>query len=191
MRRVKTKARLPRKIHRATAERPAPPPSAPPGRRAVVGMLEWFRPGDKDRVDLVLDDLAKLGVQELRTGICWADCHTPEGDAWYSWLLPHLAQRVNVLPCVVHTPLSLSVVPKTSSPPNDPKAFGDFIDTVITRFGECFEWIELWNEPNNLREWDVTYDPYWFKFSEMIGAAAYWARHRGKKTVLGGMSPID
>src|SRR5436853_7735152 len=62
---------------------------------------------------------------------------------------------------------------------------------MITRFGKHFEWVELWNEPNNLRGWDVTLDPYWFKFSEMIGAAAYWVKQRGKKTVLGGLCPID
>src|SRR5699024_10390568 len=28
-------------------------------------------------------------------------------------------------------------------------------------------------------------------FSQMIRMAAYWAQHRGKKTLLGGMSPID
>src|SRR5690606_36882564 len=31
----------------------------------------------------------------------------------------------------------------------------------------------------------------WLKFAEMIGGAAHWARKRGKKAVLGGMSPID
>ncbi|MDX5347076.1 MAG: SDR family NAD(P)-dependent oxidoreductase, partial [Hymenobacteraceae bacterium] len=36
-----------------------------------------------------------------------------------------------------------------------------------------------------------TLDKNWFKFAEMIGGAAYWAQQRGKKTVLGGMSPID
>ena len=54
-----------------------------------------------------------------------------------------------------------------------------------------FEYVELWNEPNNLSEWDWTLDPHWTRFGEMIGGAAYWARQRGKKTVLGGMSPID
>src|SRR5690606_8559449 len=39
--------------------------------------------------------------------------------------------------------------------------------------------------------WDVQLDPDWLKFAEMIGGAAHWARRRGKKTVLGGMSPTD
>jgi CDP-paratose 2-epimerase len=154
-------------------------------------MLEWFRPGEHDRVDRVLDDLQTLGVNSLRTGISWADWHTPEGEPWYAWLFPQLSRRVEVLPCFLYTPPSWGVAPKTSAPPQDPHTYAHFIDLMIKRFGKHFEYVELWNEPNNLREWDVSLDPYWFKFSEMVGAAAYWARQCGKKTVLGGMSPID
>src|SRR3954469_4476210 len=157
-----------------------------------LGMLEWFRPGEHDRVDRVLDDMATLGVSELRTGISWADVCTPEGEAWYAWLLPQLARHVNVLPCFVDTPPGWGVAPKTSAPPGNLKSYADFLDVLITRFGRYFEWIELWNEPNDPRKWDAAeLDPYWWKFSEMIGNAAYWAQHRGKKTVLGGMKPID
>ncbi|HEX8525195.1 MAG TPA: NAD-dependent epimerase/dehydratase family protein [Tepidisphaeraceae bacterium] len=154
-------------------------------------MLEWFRPGDHDRVDQVLEDLNALGVSSLRTGISWADWHTPEGEAWYAWLFPQLSRRLEVLPCFLYTPPSWGVAPKCSAPPQDPRSYADFMDLMIKRFGKHFEYVELWDEPNNLREWDVALDPYWFKFSEMVGAAAYWAKQCGKKTVLGGMSPID
>lgn len=167
--------------------------NAPPLRRGepVVGMLEWFRPGEQARVQRVLADLHTLGIKELRTGVSWADWHTLAGQAWYDWLIPTLARHVRVLPCFVYTPPSWGVTPKTSAPPKNPKCYADFLDTMITRFGEHFEYVELWNEPNNLREWDVTLDPYWYIFSDMIGSAAYWARRRGKKTVLGGMAPVD
>jgi CDP-paratose 2-epimerase len=98
---------------------------------------------------------------------------------------------VNLLPCFVDTPPSWGVAPKTSAPPGNLKVYADFLDTVITRYGKYFEWVELWNEPNDPRKWDQELDPYWVKFSEMIGNAAHWAHHRGKKTVLGGMRPID
>jgi CDP-paratose 2-epimerase len=168
--------------------RPAPTPRPKSSR---IGMLEWFRPGEHDRVDRVLDDLAALGVSELRTGISWADWHTPEGEAWYAWLFPQLARRVNLLPCFLYTPPSWAVAPKTSSPPRELRKYADFLDQMVSRFGKYFDWVELWNEPNNLREWDVTLDPYWFGFSEMVGAAAYWMKQLGKKTALGGLSPID
>jgi len=175
-----------RRSNRSTALAVRPPQSG-----ATIGMLEWFRPGEHERVEQVLADLKTLGIRELRTGVSWADWYTPEGEAWYAWLLPELARHVNLLPCFVHTPPSWAIENKTSAPPRDLRAYANFLDVVITRFGEHFEWIELWNEPNNGREWDFSLDPYWLKFAEMIGSAAYWARQRGKKTVLGGMSPID
>ena len=159
--------------------------------KPVVGVVEWFRPGEHERVERVLADIKALGIRELRTGVSWADSYTPEGDAWYTWLLPRLARDVNLLPCFLYTPPSLGIVPKTASPPRDPRAFADWLDQMITRFGEHFEWVELWNEPNNLREWDVTLDPEWLRFCAMVGGAAYWAKERGKKTVLAGLSPID
>ena len=156
-----------------------------------LGLLEWFRPGEEDRVEQVLQDLDRLGVTRLRTGISWAEYHTPAGAAWYQWLFPRLAARVEILPCFLYTPPSLGIRPKVSSPPKVPRAYADWLDEIITRYGACFEYVELWNEPNNLSEWDWTLDPNWLVFCEMIGAAAYWARQRGKKTVLGGMAPVD
>jgi CDP-paratose 2-epimerase len=163
----------------------------PDGLPGHFGMVEWFRPGEYGRVEQVLSDMNRIGARRLRTGISWADWYASGGEAWYEWLIPRLAQEVELLPCVLYTPPSIGIEPKTSSPPQRPKDYADFIDLFITRFGVHFEYLELWNEPNNLSEWDWTLDPHWSKFGEMIGAAAYWAKKRGKKTVLGGMSPID
>jgi CDP-paratose 2-epimerase len=165
--------------------------SKPKSRGARIGFVEWFRPGEYDRVESVVTDLTALGVQALRTRVCWADWHTSEGDGWYAWLFPRLAKDFDILPCFLYTPPSLGVVPKFSSPPQNAKAYADFIDVMITRFGEYFDWIELWNEPNNPHEWDSRMDPQWHIFSEMVGGAAYWAKERGKKTVLPGLWPTD
>jgi CDP-paratose 2-epimerase len=154
-------------------------------------VVEWFRPGEHDRVRQALDDISRLGVRRLRTGISWADSHTDEGERWFDWLIPRLAREVELLPCFLYTPPSLGIAARTNSPPREPKAYADFIDTMITRFGDYFEWVELWNEPNNIREWDYVIDNDWSIFSEMVGGAAHWARHRGKKIVLGGLSPVD
>jgi CDP-paratose 2-epimerase len=166
-------------------------PHVRPGRTPRIGLAEWFRPGDREHAEAVLEDLKTLGVEDLRTAVCWADWYTSEGDGWYAWLLPRLARQVKILPCFVDTPPCLGIVPKTSAPPQTPKAYADFIDVMITRFGEYFDWVELWNQPNNQNQWDSRIDPDWHIFSEMIGGAAYWARERGKKTVLPGMWPAD
>lgn len=161
------------------------------GSLPAVGAIEWFRPGEHDRVERVLAELERLQIHHLRTGFSWADYHTGAGQRWYDWLMPRLAREVDVLPCFVYTPPSLGIEPKTASPPRNPRDFADFIDQIITLHGDCFEWVELWNEPNNLNDWDWRMDQGWAIFREMVAAAANWCHQRGKKTVLGGMCPTD
>jgi CDP-paratose 2-epimerase len=156
-----------------------------------IGLLQWFHIGEERLVEQVLEDMSKLGVSKLRTGVSWADYLRPGGEEFYTRLLTRLAEEVEVIPCFAYTPPSLGAAPRTSAYPRDPKWYADFIDHVITKNGAHFEYVELWNEPNNLSEWDWTLDPAWLKFSEMAGGAAYWAKQRGKKTILGGMSPVD
>jgi CDP-paratose 2-epimerase len=161
------------------------------GSRPVLGILEWLRPGEEDRVERLLADLKTIGVEELRTGISWADWHTEGGERWYGWLLPRLAREVNILPCFHYTPPCLGITAQVCSPPRDPKQYADFLDVFITRFGSHFEWVELWNQPKNPLEWDAALDPQWLIFCEMVGGAAHWAQKRGKKTVLGASGPMD
>ncbi len=160
-------------------------------RASALGLTEYFRPGEQARVRRALDDMAALGVTRLRTALSWAQWHAPGGPQWYDWLLPRLAARVEVLPMVHYTPPSLGVAPKSSAPPRRPRDYADFIDTVITRYGRYFDYLELWNEPNNVNDWDYLHDPDWAIFCDMVGAAAYWAQKRGKKTVLPGTCPTD
>ena len=159
--------------------------------RPVFGILEWLRPGEEERVEQLLADLKAIGANELRTGISWADWHREGGQDWYAWLLPRLAREVEVLPCFHYTPPTLGIAPNICSPPRDPKQYADFLDVFITRFGQHFEWVELWNKPKNPLEWDTTLDPNWLIFCEMVGGAAHWAQKRGKKTVLGASGPMD
>lgn len=156
-----------------------------------IGILEWFRPGEYKRVEQSIQDLRKLGVKHLRTGISWADWHLEGTPEWYDWLLPKLAENLEILPCLLYTPPSMGEVAKTSSPPTNLKAYADFLDTILKRYGDHFEWVELWNEPNNRLEYDFTLDYSWEKFATMIKMASYWAKQCNKKTLLGGMSPID
>lgn len=159
--------------------------------QARIGVLEWLRPGEYERAEKTLNDLQALNITRLRSGVSWADWHTSAGREWFDWFIPRVAQQLEFLPCVSYTPPSLGVEAKTSAPPRNPKDYADFIDTLITHYGEYFEWIELWNEPNNLNDWDWRLDPDWAVFSQMIGMASHWAKQRGKKTVLAGMCPTD
>ncbi|SDK75773.1 CDP-paratose 2-epimerase [Salinimicrobium catena] len=157
----------------------------------VLGILEWFRPGEYEEVKNAIADLKRLGITHLRTGISWADWYVEGTEEWYDWLFKELEPHVEILPCFLYTPPSIGEMQKTSAPPKDLKAYADFIDVMINKYGNYFEWVELWNEPNNKIEYDFTLDYSWNKFAKMISMAANWAKERGKKTLLGGMSPID
>src|SRR3954466_15333216 len=58
-----------------------------------LGLVEWFRPGEYERVESVLADARTLGIRHLRTGVSWADWYASEGDGWYAWLLPRLSSE--------------------------------------------------------------------------------------------------
>ncbi len=95
------------------------------------------------------------------------------------------------MPCVHYTPPSISRTGRSSGPPERLRDYADFIDQMLTRYGEHFEAVELWNEPNNLLDWDWRVDPQSELFCEMVGAAAHWVRERGFRAVLGGPCPFD
>lgn len=155
----------------------------------ALGVVQWFRFGDREHVEQILSDLSALGVHQLRTGVSWADYHRPGGVEWYDWLMPRVAEAVEVLPCFMYTPPSIAMTPKSSAPPQNPQDYANFLDLAITRYGVFFNWLELWNDPSNINHWDWRLDPDWNIFCEMISKAAYWARQRGKRTVLAGVSP--
>jgi len=156
-----------------------------------LGFVEWFRMGDRAHVDTAIDKMRAAGVRRLRTQISWAEYHTEDAEQWYDWLLPRLGAAFDVMPCFHYTPPSLSRTGRSSGAPERLRDFADFVDVILTRHGQHIEAVELWNEPNNLLDWDWRADPDHALFSEMIGDAAYWVRERGFPVVLGGPSPFD
>jgi len=158
-----------------------------------IGVCQWFHFDAHDDLERSIELLDDLGVRHLRTGISWADFHRPGGRRWYDHQMARLRDAgLEVLLSVWHTPPSISEGGHCASPPRDLKAFADFIDQVIDLYGDCFAALELWNEPNNRYKWDFeVYDPDWRKFATMISNAAWWARARGRTTVLGGAAPAD
>lgn len=161
--------------------------------REKIGICQWFHFQDYDAVDRTIDLMHELGAKHLRTGVSWADYFRPNGKAWYDWQMRRLAESgLEVLLSVWHTPPSIAEDSTCNSPPRRLRDYADFIDRLITDYGRAFAALELWNEPNNRLKWDFPrHDPDWQKFGAMIGDAAYWAKQRGRQTVLGGMIPVD
>ncbi|WP_027487595.1 NAD-dependent epimerase/dehydratase family protein [Allorhizobium undicola] len=165
--------------------------SEDPARACRFGFVEWFRPGEYARSEEVLADILAAGASHLRTHLSWAEYLAPGGEEWFDWLIPRLGAAIDLLPCLHYTPPSLSRTGRSSGAPRVLKDYADFVDHILTRYGAWFTHVELWNEPNNLLDWDWREDPEFDLFCEMVGAAAYWARHRGFKPVLGGPCPFD
>ena len=155
------------------------------------GFVEWFRPGEHERVERALSDMQECGARHLRTHLSWAEYHAEGGAEWYDWLLPRLGHEIDLLPCVHYTPPSLSRTGRASGPPQELRSYADFIDGILTRHGRHFTHVELWNEPNNLLDWDWRVDTDHALFCEMVGGAAHWINQRGWKAVLGGPCPFD
>jgi CDP-paratose 2-epimerase len=156
-----------------------------------LGIVQYFHMGDHAAVERTIDAAAQLPIKHLRTSISWCDWLSEGGEEWYGWLLPKLTAAVDVLPCFLYTPPELGLMPKTSSPPRDPQAYGEFVEMVLRKHPNRFAYVELWNEPNNYIEWDWTVDPEWTIFAEMIAGASSRASALGVQSVLGGMSPFD
>ncbi|MEX0654217.1 MAG: hypothetical protein WD534_18415 [Phycisphaeraceae bacterium] len=167
--------------------------TSPPPMHEKLGVCQWFHYQDQPAVHRTIDAMHALGVKHLRTGVSWADFHRPDGAAWCDWQMKRLAEAdLEVLVSIWHTPPSIAEGDGCASPPRRLNDYADFIAQIIDTWGDCFGALELWNEPNNLLKWDFErYDPQWAKFARMIAAAARAAKQRGKRTVLGGMMPVD
>src|SRR5690606_13276840 len=154
--------------------------------RDRFGLCQWFHYEDHRTVERTVELLQELGVRRLRTGISWADWHRPQGEQWYRWQMDQL-QDFEVLLSIWHTPPSLAENEKASGPPRRLRDYADFIGQVIGEFGDQFECLELWNEPNNRLKWDFPdCDPQWEKFGTMIREAAATAAALHTPIVLGG-----
>lgn len=160
-------------------------------KQPILGVVEWFGPGEQHLVESSIQALESLGIHHIRVGLPWADWYTPEGRDGYEWLIRVLSRRLTVLPSLVYVPPSLGAIEGVSSPPENPKAFAEFVDTLTQSFGDVFEWIELPSEPDHTSAWDWRLDPRGRIFSEIIGSAAYRCQQRGIGTVLGGVRPAD
>ncbi|HET8574798.1 MAG TPA: hypothetical protein VFM02_01335 [Candidatus Paceibacterota bacterium] len=135
--------------------------------------------------------LQERGIENVRTGLPWAEWVAPGGRAFIAWSIrQYHAAGFKILPCLMFTPPHLGLVPVINSPPKDPMDFAVFVNEVCHELGDCFDFLELWNEWNLDTDWDPKLDPTLARFSEMIMLGTMVGKHHGKEIVLGGMSNI-
>jgi hypothetical protein len=98
-----------------------------------MGICQWFHFGDERRLEVAVEWLERLGVQEVRTGISWAESHLPGALDWFDTMLSALAP-FRVCATLCFTPPSRGVRADHTSPPIDPSEFTDFAATIVERY---------------------------------------------------------
>jgi CDP-paratose 2-epimerase len=156
-----------------------------------LGLVQWFRPGEYARAKAVIEDLLALNIRHLRTAFAWTDYQTPEGLAWFDWLIPTIASHCELLPCFTCTPPSTGTATTAVQPPCDASTFPHFVEKMIRDYGAHFEWLEIGNPLDDRAAWDWRLETSWENFSRLVGDAARQARQQGKKPVLAGIRPTD
>lgn len=160
-----------------------------------LGLVEWFRPpekGEQQRAYNIIEFINNLeGLKYLRTDISWARCYEYGKPVFefYDWFFRQLSYTSIIpLPNIMYTPPPLGIGRSYASPPKDLHDFANFTGEVLDRWGDYFEHIELWNEPNAVAFYRHDLDPGWRRFRKMIKSAASVVAQHNKKAVFGGMS---
>jgi CDP-paratose 2-epimerase len=177
--------------NRLSLRRPEPPHRVNGSGETLIGVVESFRPGERQHVEDILADLRELDITELRTTISCTDYHSPGRLEWFSWLIPHLARQVNVLPCLVNGPWVGATANRSGPNVTATSAYPAFVEDFIRRFGSHFDHVQFTGEPAQWGQSDWADDLDWKAFAGMIREAAWLAHQHGKKTVLAGMSPLN
>jgi beta-xylosidase len=96
------------------------------------GICQWFHFEDH-RLDFAVEQLRRLGVTKLRTGLSWADRHRPNALAWFDRQMAAL-EEFDVTLTLCFTPPSRGRREHYTSPPIDPGEFADFAGEMVERY---------------------------------------------------------
>ncbi len=97
-----------------------------------LGIVQWFHFEDP-RLDMAVEQMQRIGVKRLRTGISWADWHRPNAAAWFDRQMAALAP-FDVTVTLCFTPPSRGRVEHHTSPPLVPEEFAWFAADVVRRY---------------------------------------------------------
>ncbi len=97
-----------------------------------LGIVQWFHFEDS-RLDMAVEQMQRIGVKRLRTGISWADWHRPNAVEWFDRQMAALAP-FDVTVTLCFTPPSRGKAPHHTSPPLVPEEFAWFAADVVRRY---------------------------------------------------------
>lgn len=98
-----------------------------------IGICQWLHLHERDLLHGTAKWLKHLGVTAIRTGLSWADWHTPGGRAFYDAMMQAL-EPYEVTLTLCFTPPSRGIRPHHTSPPVDPGEFAYFAQEVVRRY---------------------------------------------------------
>ena len=99
-----------------------------------MGLCQWYHFEDVATLRDSIRLFHELGVQDVRTGISWADSHRPGAWEWFDHIMASLAP-FRVLATLCFTPPSRGQRPDHTSPPVDPHEYAWFCGEVARRYG--------------------------------------------------------
>ncbi len=101
-----------------------------------------------------------LGVKWIKLQIPWEDMQ-PNGPDDISPFFQRVQlyiedadrRQFNILLSVVKAPNWARANVQEDGPPDDPQAFANFLSLLLRQVGGSIDAVEIWNEPNLIREW--------------------------------------
>jgi len=101
-------------------------------RDGSVGFCQWFHFEDP-RLDDAVEQMKRLGVKYLRTGLSWADSFRPNAEAWFDRMMEAL-EPFDVALTLCFTPQHLGLEEHHTSPPKDNRTFAEFAEWAVRRY---------------------------------------------------------
>ena len=101
-------------------------------RDGSVGFCQWFHFEDP-RLDDAVEQMKRLGVKYLRTGLSWADFYRPNAVEWFDRMMAAL-EPFDVSLTLCFTPGHLGLEAHHTSPPKDNAQFAEFAAWAIDRY---------------------------------------------------------
>jgi beta-xylosidase len=97
-----------------------------------LGICQWFHYEDH-RLDFAVEQLRRLGVKYLRTGVSWADWFRPNAEAWFDRQMAALEDFETTL-TLCFTPEHMGIAPHYTSPPKRAQDFAEFAVWAVERY---------------------------------------------------------
>lgn len=100
------------------------------------GVCQWFNFRDEETLARAVRWLGELGVEEVRTGLSWAESRREGGWEWLDTIMEAL-QPFRVCATLCFTPPDRGLREHHTSPPEDVDEFARFARRVVERYGSA------------------------------------------------------